>query len=331
MIVSVLYNRLMQNHSGNLIRYIQIEKINIKDRYYSISPFSFNEEKLLNSIKMAGITIPVLLETAQGGIFRIVSGFRRISAAVQAGMAEVPAIIAETCDPLLTFWKVVQENHGARELHDLERAEIIRKLHETHSVAEKDLLTIFLPGIGLKGSRYELDRHLTLASLSSFLKQSCFGNILLCGTAVEIKNWPEPEQRFFSGLAARFKLGVNKQKQLLRLIEELKKKERISLETLWENSGLQDEDPDDISFERIHQVLTERRFPVLSDHQEQWERLRESLHLCPGIKLQVPRYFDGDAITVTFSAASPEEFRQKTGQLLEASRKKELEDIYSLL
>ncbi len=331
MIVSVLYNRSMQNHSGNLIKNIQIKKIDIRDEYYSISPFSFNDQKLLNSIKMAGVTIPVQLETAGEGVFRIISGFRRIPAAAQAGMTEVPAIITETGDPLLTFWRVVQENHGARELHDLERAEIIWKLKEVHSVAEKDLLSLYLPGIGLTGSRHEFDRHLTLASLSGFLKQSCFMNILLCGTAVEIRNWPEPEQRFFAGLAARFKLGVNKQRQLLRLIEDLKKKEKSSLDTLWKSSGLQDENPDDINFERIHQVLTERRYPVLTGHQSQWEKLREGLHLNPGIKLQAPRYFDGDAVTVTFSAASPAEFRDKAGQLLEASRKKELEEIYSLL
>ena len=330
-IVSVLYNGSMQNHSGNSIKNFQIKKINTRDRYYSISPFPFNEEKLLNSIKIAGITVPVQLEAGPDKDIRIVSGFKRVLASAQAGMTEIPGIVAEKGDPLLTFWKVAQENYGARDLHDLEKAEIIRKLKELHSVAEQDLLSLYMPGIGLKGSRYKLDRFLKLAGLSDFLKESCINDILLCGTAIEIRSWPEPEQVFFAGLASRLKLGTNKQKQLLRLIEDLKKMERVGLDAVWKICGLQDSEPGDINFEKIYQLLTEKRFPVLSEHQKKWVTLREGLNLHQGIKLQIPRFFDGDSITVTFSAANPAEFRDKAEQLLEASRKKELDDIYSLL
>ena len=321
----------MDKHSGKSIKNIQIKKINIRDRYYSISPFPFNGEKLLNSIKIAGITVPVQLEAGPDKDLRVVSGFKRIYASAQAEMTKVPAIIGERGDFLLTFWRAVQENYGARELHDLEKAEIVWKLQELHSVGEPDLLSIYLPGIGLKGSRYEIDKYLKLAGLSEFLKKSCIKNILLCGTAIEVRNWPESDQVFFAGLAESLKLGTNKQKQLLRLIEDLKKKERIGLNDIWESSGLQDSDPGNLSFEKIHRVLSERRFPVLSEHQEKWKKLREGLALQQDIKLQIPRFFDGDSITVTFTAADPAEFRDKSKQLLEAYLKKELGEIYSLL
>ena len=178
----------MDKHFGKSIKNIQIKKINIRDRYYSISPFPFNGEKLLNSIKITGITVPVQLEAGPDKDLRVVSGFKRIHASAQAGMTEVPGIVAERGDPLLTFWRAVQENYGARELHDLEKAEIVWKLRELHSVGEPDLLSIYLPGIGLKGSRYEIDKYLKLAGLNEFLKKSCIRNILLCGTAIEIRS-----------------------------------------------------------------------------------------------------------------------------------------------
>ncbi len=331
MFVSVLYNISMQNHSGNLIENIQIKIIDIEDRYYSISPFSFNQETLLNSIKIAGVTVPVQLESGPDRNLRIVSGFKRIAAAVQAGIMEVPAIIRETGDPLLIYWRVVQENYGTRILHDLEKAEIIRKLKDLHAVGDEDLLSIYLPGIGLKGSRYELDRYLTLGGLNDFLKKSCLMDILLCGTVLEIRHWPESEQTFFSWIVSSFKLGTNKQRQLVRLFEDLKQKEHIGLEAIWKNCGLQEADPSDINFEKIHRLISEKRFPVLSEHLKRWENLRDSLHLHPDIKLQIPRFFDGDSITVSFSAANPADFQDKVSQLLEASRKKELEGIYSLL
>ena len=331
MFVSVLYNISMKNQSGNLIENIQIKLIDIEDRYYSISPFSFNQEILLDSIKIAGVTVPVQLESGPDRNLRIVSGFRRIAAAAQAGIMEIPVIIRKKSDPLQTFWKVVQENYGSRMLHDLEKAEIIWKLKNLHAVEDEGLLSIYLPGIGLKGSRYELDRHLALGGLSDFLKQSCLMDILLCGTALEIKQWPESEQKFFSGIVSSFKFGTNKQKQLVRLIEDLKQKEHIGLEAIWKNCGLQGADPEEINFEKIHRILSEKRFPVLSEHLKEWEKLRESLHLHSDIKLQIPRFFDGDTITVSFSAANPVDFQDKVNQLLEASRKKELESIYSML
>ncbi len=321
----------MQNHSGYSIKSVPVKKINLEDRFYSISPFPFNEEKLLNTIKIAGMTVPVLLEPAPENLFRIVSGFKRTSAAVEAGMAEIPAVVRETGDRLGAFWTAVQENYGSRELHALENAEIIRKLKELHCVEEKDLLSSYLPGLGLRGSRYELDRFLALAGLSELLKKSCLLDNLLCSTALEIRAWPEAEQVFFASLCSQLQLGTNKQKQLVRLIEDLKKKELASLESIWEKSGLQGTEPGELNFEKIHYSLSQMRFPVLSSHQERFKKLKENLHLGQGIKLQVPRYFDGDSVSVAFSAADISEFREKSEQLMEASGREELEEIFKLL
>ena len=117
----------------------------------------------------------------------------------------------------------------------------------------------------------------------------------------------------------------------MRLIEDLKKKELASLESIWEKSGLQGTEPGELNFEKIHYSLSQMRFPVLSSHQERFKKLKENLHLGQGIKLQAPRYFDGDSVSVAFSAADISEFREKSEQLMEASGREELEEIFKLL
>ncbi len=321
----------MQSSTGNSIKIIPLDRINIPDRYYSITPCPFNEEKLIRSIKEAGIIVPVRLEAGRGDHYRIISGFKRMEASIQLGLAEVPAIVEDKGDPALTFWRAVQENCGSRELHDLEKAEIVLKLKELHSVGDQALLSSCLPGLECKGTRYELDRLIALAEMSTRLKSACIRGNLLSATALEVRKWPDSEQEFMIALISSFKLGTNKQKQLVRLIADLKKIEGAGLDTVWENSGLKSLDPSTLTFDLIHQALTRTRFPVFSAHLKEWQILREGLKLPSGIKIEAPRYFDGDSITATFSAADPEEFRDKAAQLMEASRKKELDDMFSLL
>ena len=331
MILSIAYNGSMRNHIENTIKYIPVERIALEDRFYSISPFCFNAEKLIRSIKIAGITTPIILEPLSSQSFRIVSGFRRVASGVEAGLEEIPAIIEKPACGLDRFWRTVQENWGSRDLHELEKAEIINKLKLLHGVDEESMLNRFLPQLGLGDSRHELERYLALAGLNSQLKKACFFGNLLPATALEIRSWPETEQDFLISLASALMLGTNKQKQVVRLIEDLKKKTRSSLESIWGAAGLGNIEQKDLNFDSVHGQLSALRYPVLSENLERFRKLRERVLPGQAIKLQAPRYFDGDRLTVSFSAADTSEFREKAQQLLKAAGNRELEDMFRLL
>jgi len=313
------------------IKYVPVEKIALEDRFYSIRPFCFNAETLIKSIKITGITTPVILEPLSPERLRIVSGFRRVQAAVEAGQAEIPGITDYPGGALEKFWRIVQENYGSQELHELEYAEIIGKLKELHGVDDESLLSRFLPQMGLRDSRYELERFLALAGLNDHLKKACYRGNLLCATALEIRTWPVKEQEFLTSLVSRMMLGTNKQKQVVRLIEDLKKKTGDSLESIWATTGLLDTGQEELSFEKIHGRLSAMRYPTLSKSQQEFTRLKEEILPGRRIRLQAPRYFDGEQLTVSFSATDAFEFRKKAQQLLEASSRQELKEMFSLL
>jgi len=310
---------------------VSLERIDITDRYYSITPCPFNEERLINSIRSIGIRVPVLLETDAGEHLRIVSGFRRIDALRELGTPNVPAIIKKKEDPRGTFWDTVRENMGHRDLHDIEKAEIIYKMRTLHGLENQEILTDCLPELGLKGSNYELQRMLSLAGVEPVLKRSCLDGHLLPSTALEMKNWPTPETEFIVSLINSLRLGTNKQKELVRLTGDLKKIEETGLANVWKNSGLADIPANELTFGTIKETLSKARFPELSKQIEKWNALREKLALSPGIQLQIPRYFEGETVSVSFKASNPREFREMAEELQKIARKAVLEEIFELL
>jgi len=318
-------------HKEESVDLVSLERIDITDRYYSITPCPFNEERLINSIRSIGIRVPVLLEIAAGERLRIVSGFRRIDALRELGTPKVPATIKKKEDPRGTFWDIVRENMGHRDLHDIERAEIIFKMRTLHGLENQEILTDCLPELGLRGSSYELQRMMSLSGLELVLKRACLDGRLLPSTALEIKNWPTPEAEFIVSLIDSLRLGTNKQKELVRLAGDLKRIEKKGLADVWGNTGLAEIPADELAFDTIKEALSKARFPELSKQIEKWNALREKLALSPGIQLQVPRYFEGEAVSVSFKASNPGEFRELAEELQKISRKAVLEEIFDLL
>lgn len=320
----------MQIIGEAIIKYVPIKRINITDKYYSITPCRFNDEKLKKSIERSGIQVPLRLERLDWGQSRIISGFRRISAAADAGLMEVPAIIEKNIRPDITFWEVVQENYGARELDDLEKSEIVMKLKKFFSKEDNEIISRFLPGIGLKDNQYELERMLALADLRDQLKNSCSRGILASSTALEIGKWLENDQDLIINLVENLKLGINKQKLLVRLFEDLKRIRRTSAVDLWSDAGLDQYQPSELTFTLLRDRLTKIRYPSWSEHTERISMLLKELKIQSDM-IQVPKYLDGDKITISFTATSPAEVRSKAEMLLTASGKKELADIFELL
>lgn len=310
---------------------VSLERIDITDRYYSITPCPFNEERLISSIRSIGVSVPVILEPCEGETLKIVSGFRRIDALLKLGSHEVPAVIEKRKDPRRTFWRVVLENMGHRNLHEIEKAEVVFKMRTLHEVGENEILADCLPGIGLKGTRYELQRMMSLAEMKPTLKKACLEGSLMASTALEMKNWPEAEAEFIVQLINHLRLGTNKQRELVRLAGDLKRIRNTDLDRVWRDSGLAGSPPGELTFDLVKASLSRARFPELAKQIDRWNELRDDLALSPRLQLQVPRYFDGDSVTVSFKASSPDEFRDLADEVQKISRVKALEKIFALL
>ncbi|MFO8057957.1 MAG: ParB/RepB/Spo0J family partition protein [bacterium] len=109
------------------IVYIKLEKINA-GRFQPRS--EFDEEslaELAESIKSQGILQPLLVRSRQDKGYELIAGERRLRAARQAGLEQIPAVVREVDDKTALELSLV-ENIQREDLDPLEEAEAYKKL-----------------------------------------------------------------------------------------------------------------------------------------------------------------------------------------------------------
>jgi hypothetical protein len=268
-------------------------------------------------------------------VYRIVSGFRRFSAAGQLGMKEVPCLLDQDPPPKL-FLKAVVENLATRGCGELEKATIIYKLGTNFRKGDEELIGEVLPLLGIQGNRYRLEYYRRLAQLSGALQQAISDGVLIPEVALRVSGWGSEESSLFVRTISEYRLGRNKQRHLFELADELKASLSADLLAVWEQSGAAEIDrdqklPPEVRYGRIREALIRLRYPILSEHQERFRRLRGALSLPASVQLAAPSYFEGDSIEVSFRCRSSDEFVRVARELSRATLRDELKQIFELL
>ena len=101
--------------------------------------------ELVSSVEEKGVLEPILVrpnpdrkETAHGRAYRIISGERRYRAAMEAGLAEVPAIIMEV-DQKEALEIALVENLQRKDLTPFEEGEGYHRLAEEHAYTHEEI------------------------------------------------------------------------------------------------------------------------------------------------------------------------------------------------
>jgi hypothetical protein len=228
------------------------------------------------------------------------------------------------------------ENLGTRPVTDLEKATVCWKLHHEFSVSESRLLKDFLLTNGLKGNRHQLHRYFRIAQLPEVVQRSIFEHGLQIDCALEITDWRADEWKLFLHLVSEYRLGKNRQKELFTLLDELRLEDNRILTQIWQDCGAKEIDqgaelPADRRLTEILKVLHRLRYPVLTEYEERYRKLKKALRLPPELRIQVPPFFEGEQVTVMFKAANPAEFGRLVQKLARVARQDELAEIFGLL
>jgi len=251
------------------------------------------------------------------------------------GLKVVPCLVDQAL-PAELFLKAVVENLYARGLGELEKATVVFKMQVDFEKSDQELIEKVLPMLRIQGSRHRLDYYLRLAQLSEELQQAISEGEVIPEVALKLSGWSSDESSLFVRIVAEYRLGRNKQKRLFELVDDLKASRSADLHSVWEQSGASDIDhdpslPPEVRYDRIRKALDRLRYPVLSEHRERFRKLKGALKLPGSVRLEVPEYFEGDSIMVSFRTRNPEEFAQVTEHLSRAALCNELEEIFDLL
>ena len=312
-----------------------LSELDLDDRTYAISPRWFPLGLLASSIKKTGILSPLHVEPGNRGQYRIVCGFRRAQAAGDAGLKSLPCWVRKNRARADLFVESILDNVGSRPLHELEKASAVYKLAREFSMSHEKMLEEFLPLLEIRPTSFHLRRYLEIDRLPEQLKKATVLSRLEIDTALAIREWTEEEQALFLNLHTRYRLNVNTQKKLAELLDELRRKSTLSPIELWRqavgDTEPGSEAPSAAEFETVYRSLHRLRMPRLSSLEERFRELKSALRLPPEIRVQPPQYFEGERITVFFSASSAREFREAADRLRTASKTTEMEKIFELL
>lgn len=306
------------------------------DRENRLTDFSLNPngcpEKLVDSVKEVGIRHPISICSANKP-YKIISGHKRVQAAIKSGLTTIPAFSVPTMDDALVM--NLKENFALRQYSDIEKGCILNKLI-AEGIEEDTILDLYMPLLELERSKKIFQDLVLVEKIGSGLQK------LLHQSKVPVKvfqiffNWdPENQQaaeRFFSVTRP----GVNKWRDLLELTEEISRRDGISpkeifsspatLETLEDNSLTPPQ-----KYDRVHAGLQQKRYPVLSDLKKQVLRALDEMKLDDKTRLKYDDAFESNEIKLELKFRDERELSQQVEKIFHALQSGSIEKLIKII
>jgi ParB family chromosome partitioning protein len=167
--------------------------------------------ELAASIREHGIIQPLIItESSQTDRYTLVAGERRLVAARQAGLRQVPAIIREASEQQLVELALV-ENVQRTDLNPLEAAEAYRQLSEDFGLSHEEIAT------RVGKSRTTITNTLRLLNLPESIQKSLVGGDISEGHARALLSLPTPQaQSAALQVIVKRDLNVRQTEELVR-------------------------------------------------------------------------------------------------------------------
>jgi hypothetical protein len=279
---------------------VPLSAIDTNDSYYRITT-NTSFEDLGTSIEVVGLLNPPFLSRQPSG-YRIVVGFRRINACQSLGWSKIEAKVLEPGKPDIECVKLaVTDNSFQRPLNLIE---ISRSVGLIRSVIENDgILLKTATQLGLPNNLSILKKVETLFHLPWPIQEGVLSGSISLAMALSLAKFKDDDAVGFAEIFNTLKLSLNKQREILTLAQEIAARENLSVrELLQENAIIDLIDMDKLDriqkVRKLRRYLKARRFPKISEVENDFERAVKNLKLGPGVQFIPPKYFEGKTYTL---------------------------------
>lgn len=194
--------------SGSRLMQLEVEQIrpNPHQPRRDFEPVALAQ--LAASLAQSGLIQPIVVRSVPGG-FELIAGERRLRAAKQAGLRQVPAVVREA-DPVGQAELALIENIQREDLNPMERAAAYRALLDKLTVTQAELAT------RLGEDRSSIANFVRLLDLPAPVQHFVRERKLTLGHAKLIAGISDPaEQQRLAELAVQQGLSVQKLQQLI--------------------------------------------------------------------------------------------------------------------
>ncbi len=314
------------------IQKIPLQKIDLSDETFSVN-FKPDFQKLRSSIEELGLIQPVLLRE-KGDRYQILCGFRRISVFRELENPEIEARVfkEKEMEDLGLFSISLHENLTTRGYNTVEKAIALDKLVHLFLMDRALVIKDFLPLFSLEPNEKILKTYLSLVRMEDEVKSYVWKEEVSRSNIRILSNFDSEDRKDLILLFFSLKLGENRLREMLTLIEEISRRDQTSIRDIVHRPEIQTilsqrELTPSQKTERVKKVLIDLRYPRMRQMEEGFEKRRRDLNLPSGISLHHPPFFEGRGLRIEFQFETLEQYRSIISSLSVLQDKKEFRQI----
>jgi len=309
---------------------LPLKSLQLEDTVYRITT-SDVIDKLKDSIAALGVLDPPILRK-KAGAYQIVAGFRRIDACRLLGRSDLRARVLPTdTDDSTCVRLAIADNSLQRPLNLIETARALNLLAGV--AADETDLSRQAAGLALPGNPALMRKIMSLTTLPAGLQTRLAAGELAMAMALELKRLDSATAESLGRLFADLKLGLNRQRELVSLLTEIARREKITISELLNEPALQNllsapEIERSQKAGELRSLLRRRRYPVMSAATAGFQDLVRHLNLGPGVQLIPPGNFEGTTYTLAITFDRLDQLRDRSLQIENLLRSQSLRAFF---
>ena len=314
------------------IQTIPISHIDLTDETFSVN-FMPDLQKLRSSVAQIGVIQPVLLRKKPDG-YQILCGFRRISIVQELGGSDILSVVLDEGekDDLHLFSISLHDNLTTRGFNPIEIAIALDKLVHRFQIDPIVVVKDFLPLFSLEPNEKILNTYLSLARMEDEVKGYVLKEEVSRSNIRRLSALTSDDRIAFLTLVSTLKLGENRLKEMLTLIEEMCQRDRLMVIGIVHRPEIQvvlsqKELTPSQKTERVKKLLMDLRYPRMHEMEERFEKKRRDLNLPSNVSLHHPPSFEGKGLRIEFQIETMEEYRSILSFLSLLPDKKEFQEM----
>jgi len=282
---------------------ISLEQLDKNDLSFLMS-FASDLTELTESIKTIGVITPIIVQKKENNMFRIVNGFKRFSIAKNFKISSLKAFVIEANYPFLDIFNMaLSENRSIRDFNIIEKALVVKSL-QTEGLSEEFVKRNYLIKLSLKYYPELFSWLQKILKLPLIIQEQLAKDSLSYYVIDFIDILSLKEQMAFIDLLNHFKLGKNKQKEFINLLQDILRIEGKSfsayLQEFIELDGSNSHLTSSQKSEKLFKYLRTKRYPLYSEYEDSFNKWKNSLKLS-SLKLEHFPFFESTILKGSFS------------------------------
>jgi ParB family chromosome partitioning protein len=298
---------------------VELQRIDPEDATFRITTQA-DVSPLAASVRRLGLLVPPLL-TPRGERLVVVSGFRRIEACRRIGAGMLPArLTLPHTGPLEWARCAISENILQRDLNPVEISRSLALLEGLGMTPQRCRETA--RQLGLPATEDSIARLKPVCRMADALQSGILSGAIALPVAEELARREPAEALRLGKLLFNLRVSLNKQREILLLLDEISRRENRPIEAVLDDPGaasiLASEESDhNQRTAALRHYLRVRRYPALNRARRRFESELRRLRLGDGMQLNAPKDFEGTTYRLTLNFDSPERLESLVARLPE--------------